>query len=84
MKYFAMIFRKKQFQANLEVSEVLITYVTNRGKARVMLLIGEGHTNNSQIIPKFFGYDIFCIDLQQKTISSKFGGITGINDLRYK
>ena len=25
---------------HLEVSEVLITYVTNRGKVRVMLLIG--------------------------------------------
>ena len=66
MKYFAMIFSKKQFQANLEVSQVLITYVTNRGKARVMSHIGAGHTNNSQIIPNLFGYDIFCNDLQQK------------------
>ena len=56
----------------------------NRGKARVILHIGAGHTNNSQIIPKLFGYDIFCNDLQQKTISSKFGGITGINHLCYK
>ena len=52
--------------------------------ARVMLHIGAGHTNNSQIIPDLFGYDIFCNDLQLKTISSKFGGITGINQLRYK
>ena len=28
---------------HLEVSEVIITYVTNRGKARVMLQIGAGH-----------------------------------------
>ena len=54
------------------------------GKAKVMLDIGAGHTNNSQIIPKLFGYDIFCNDLQQKTISSKFGGIRGINQLCYK
>ena len=84
MTYFAMICSKKQFQGNLEVSEVLISYVTNRGKARVMLHIGEGHTNNSQIISKLFGYDIFCIHLQQKTISSKFGGIRGVNHLCYK
>ena len=31
MTYFAIICGTKQFQANLEVSEVLITYVTNRG-----------------------------------------------------
>ena len=66
MTYFARICSKKQFQANLEVSEVLISYVTHRGKARVMLHIGAGHTNNSQIIPKLFGYDIFCNDLQQE------------------
>ena len=29
-----------------------------------MLHIGAGHTNNSQIIVKLFGYDIFCNDLQ--------------------
>ena len=47
------------FQANLEVSEVLITYVTNGGgggEARVMLHIGEGHSNNCQIILKLFRY----------------------------
>ena len=32
---------KKNFQANLELSEVLITYVTNRGKAKVMLHRGR-------------------------------------------
>ena len=51
---------------HLELAEVLIIYVTNRGKATVMLHIGAVHTNNSQIIPKLFGYDIFCSDLQQK------------------
>ena len=51
---------------NLEVSEVLITYVTYRGKARVMLHIGAGRSNNHQIILKLFGYDIFCNNLQGK------------------
>ena len=51
---------------HLEVSEVLITYVTNRGKARVMLLIGAGHSNNCQIILQLFGYDIFCNNFQHK------------------
>ena len=35
---------------NLQVLEVLITYVTNRGKARVMLHIWAGQSNNHQII----------------------------------
>ena len=69
-------------QANLEVSEVLITYVTNRGKAGVMLHIGAGHSNNCQIILKLVRYDIFCNNLQHKKISSKFEGIRGINHLR--
>ena len=68
-----------QFQANLEVSEALIIYVTNR----VMLHIGAGHSNNCQIILKLFGYDIFCNNLQQK-ISRKFQGIRDINHIRYK
>ena len=52
---------------NLEVSEVLITYVTNtRGKAEVMLHIGAGQSNNYQIILELFGYDIFCNNLQCK------------------
>ena len=50
----------------MEVSEVLITYVTNREKARVMLHIGAAHSNNCQITLKFFGYDIFCNNLQHK------------------
>ena len=45
---------------------MLITYVTNRGKARVMLHIGAGHSNNCQIIIKLFGYDILCKNLQHK------------------
>ena len=65
----------QKFQANLEVSVVLITYVTNRGKARVMLQIGAGHSNNCQITLKLFGYDIFWNNLQHKKVSSKFGGI---------
>ena len=78
-----------QFQANLEVPEALITYITNRrgggGEARhrVMLHIGAGHSNNCQIILKLFGYDIFCNNLQQK-ISRKFRGIRDINHLCYK
>ena len=49
---------------NLEVSEVLIAHVTYRGKARVMLHIGAGQSNNYQIILKLLGYDIFCNNLQ--------------------
>ena len=54
---------------------VSITYVTNRGKARVMLHIGAGHSNDCQIKLNIFGYDIFCYNLQHKKVSSKFGGI---------
>ena len=51
---------QKQFKVNLEVSEVLITYVTNRGKAEVMPVhIGAGQSNNYHIILELFGYDIF-------------------------
>ena len=53
-------------------------FVKNREKARVMLQIGAGHSNNCQVKLKLFGYDI------QKTISSKSGGIRSINHLRYK
>ena len=45
---------------NLEVSVVLITYVTNRGKAEVMLHIGAGQSNNYQLILQLFGCEIFC------------------------
>ena len=72
MTYFVAICRQKRFQANLEVSEVLITYVTNRGKARVMLHIGAGHRNSCQIILRFFGYDIFCNNLQHKKFQASF------------
>ena len=53
---------------NLEVSEVLITYVTNRGKAEVMLQIGAGQSINYQIIVKLLGYEIFWNNLQCKKI----------------
>ena len=68
MTYFATICSAKKFLVNLEVSEVLITYVTNRGKAEVMLHIGAGQSNDHQIILKLFGYDIFCNTLQCKKI----------------
>ena len=77
MTNFEMICSTKKFQADLEVSEVtdrgnleawkvLITYVTNRGKTRVMLHIGAGHSNNCQVKLKLFGYDRFCNNLQHK------------------
>ena len=50
----------------MEVSAVLITNVTSRGKARVMLYIGAGPSNNCQITLKLFGHDIFCNNLQHK------------------
>ena len=68
----------------MKVSEVLITYVTNRGKVIEMLHMEAGHRNNHQIILKLFGYDKFWNNLGQNKISSKFGGIRGINHLRYK
>ena len=72
MTHFAIICSTKKFKVNLEVSEVLITYVTNRGRLGDAP-IGAGHSNNCQIILKLFGYDIFCNNLQYKTISRKFG-----------
>ena len=54
------------------------------GKTGVMLDIGTGDSNKSQILLKLFGNDIFCNKLQHKRISSKFGGIKGINHLCYK
>ena len=68
MTYFAIICSAKKFKLNLEVSEVLITYVTNRGKAEVMLQIGAGQSFNYQIILKLLGYEIFWNNLQCKKI----------------
>ena len=68
MTYFAIICSAKKFKVNLEVSEVLITYVTNRGKAEVMLHIKGGQSSNYQIILKLLGYDIFCNNLECKKI----------------
>ena len=68
MTYFAIISSVKKFKVNLEVSEVLITYVTNRGKAEVMLHIGAGQSSNYQVILELFGYDIFCNNLQCKKL----------------
>ena len=65
MTYFAKICSAKKFKVNLEVSEVLITYVTNRGKAEVMLHIGASQSNNHQIILELFGYGIFWNNLQR-------------------
>ena len=59
---------QKKFKVNLEVSEVLITHITYRGKVRVMLHIGAGQSNNYQIILKLLGYDIFCNNLKRKKI----------------
>ena len=52
---FCKHFQHKKIKENLEV---LINHVTNRGKARMMLHIGEGHSSNGEIILKLFGYDI--------------------------
>ena len=57
---------QKQFKVNLEVSEVLITHITCRGKARVMLHIGAGQSNHHQIILKLLGCDMFCNNLKRK------------------
>ena len=84
MTYFAIIFSTKKFQANLEVSEVLITYVTNMGKPRVMLHIGAGHSNNCQITLKLFVYDKVCNNLQHKRNFKQIWRFRGINHLHYK
>ena len=47
-----------------------ITYVTNRGKARVMLHIGAGHSNDCQIKLTIIRYDIFCYNLQHKKLQA--------------
>ena len=69
MTYFAIICSAKKFKVNLEVSDLLITYVTNRRKGEVMLHIGAGQSNNHQIILDLFGYDIFCNNLQCKILT---------------
>ena len=57
----------KKYKANLEISEVLITYITNMGEARVTFHIRAGHSNiNCQIILKLFGCDSRCKKLQHK------------------
>ena len=61
MTYFAIIYSAKKFKVNLEVSEVLITHVTYRMKAEVMLHIGAGQSNNNQIILKLLGMTYFAI-----------------------
>ena len=66
MIYIAVICSTKTFQANLEVPQVLITRVTNRGKGRVMLGTGAGNSNNSEIILKELRNYIFCNNLQHK------------------
>ena len=59
---------EKEFQyAFASILEVLITCVTSRGKARVMLHIGTGHCNNKLIMLKLFRYNIICNNLQHKT-----------------
>ena len=68
MTYFAIICGAKNFKVNLKVAEVLITYVTKRGKAEVMLHIGAGQSSNYQIILELFRYDIFCNNLKRKKI----------------
>ena len=71
MTYFAIICSAKKFKVTLEVSEVLITYVTNRGKVEVMLHTGAGQSINYQIILELFRYDIFCNNLQCKKVNLK-------------
>ena len=81
----AILCRTEKFQASLEVSEVLIIYITNKGKARVMLHIGAGHSNNCHIILNWFDYDIFSSNFHAglKKMSSKFQGIRVSNLFRY-
>ena len=68
MRYFAIICTVKKFKVNLEVSEVLITNVTYRGKARGDVTYRGDQSNNHQIILKLLGYDTFCNNFQCKKI----------------
>ena len=68
MTYFAIICCAKKFEVNLEVSEVFITHVTYRGKARVMLHIGAGQSNNHQITLKLFDMTYFTTICSEKRI----------------
>ena len=52
--------------------------------SRVMLHTEAGHSNNCQIIVNCSDMTYFAIICSTKTISNKFGGIRGINHLRYK
>ena len=74
---FAILCNTKKIHANLEVSDALITYVTNREKARVMLHLGAGHSNNHQTILKLFGCDMFSNNLQHK----KFQGNLEVSEV---
>ena len=56
MTYFAIICSTRKFQANLEVSEVLITDVTNRGKARVTV-------HKRQVIAITAKLHLNCLDM---------------------
>ena len=66
MTYFAVICSTKTISSKLGGVRGINHHVTNRGKAKVMLPVGAGPSNNSQIILKLFGYDIFCNHLQHK------------------
>ena len=54
MSYFAIICSTKKLEATLEVSEVLITHVTNGGKAKVMLHISWTQGQDSSPDLEFF------------------------------
>ena len=50
----------------------------------MMLHLVVGHSNKCKIMLKLLGYYIFCNNLQDENVSSKFGGIRGINHSCYK
>ena len=66
MTYLAIICSGEKFKVNLEVSDILITHVTYRGKVTMMLHILAGQRNNYQIILELFRYDIFWNNLKRK------------------
>ena len=79
---FAIICQTKTISSNFRgIRGILITNITNSGKARVMFQIGAGHSNNCQIILKLFRNYMFCNNLQHKKFFSKFGGIRGNQSL---
>ena len=66
MTYFAIICTAKKLLSEFGGIRGINHLRYRWGKARLMLHIGAGQSNNHQIILKLFRYDIFCNNFQCK------------------